>query len=64
MVTKNKHNTFNMTLIINTTVSYNISTTVSYNILDIKKLHTKNMKRFKKKTKQGKEFERFFISNL
>lgn len=53
-----------MTLIINTTVSYNISTTVSYNILDIKKLHTKNMKRFKKKTKQGKEFERFFISNL
>lgn len=53
-----------MTLIINTTVSYNISTTVSYNILDIKKSHTKNMKRFQKMTKQGKEFERFFISNL
>lgn len=53
-----------MTLIINTTVSYNISTTVSYNILDIKKSHTKNMKKFQKKMKQGKEFERFFISNL
>lgn len=53
-----------MTLIINTTVSYNISTTVSYNILDIKKSHTKNMNKFQKKMKQGKEFERFFISNL
>lgn len=53
-----------MTLIINTTVSYNISTTVSYNILDIKKSHTKNMKKFQKKMKQGKEFGRFFIRNL
>lgn len=45
-----------MTLIINTTVSYNI--------LDIRKSHTKNMKNFQKKMKQGKEFERFFIRNL
>lgn len=41
-----------------------ISTTVSYNTLDIKKSHQKNMKKFQRNMKQGKEFERFFISNL